>query len=233
MDPIYGGWPRVSYSCGPANDGFGHNRGNYPYQELVWGCAAHPPVVNGSQLWSPFELAYPDLNDPRFRGPLALANFVFPYAAMDIPTPYYAHRDPTDEPPDSLRAQIVGSPRLGLSKTDLQVLVGKERKTISSQEVIISNQGSGILSWMAIPSASWLQVSPMAGVAVGPELPCSPGAPCEREAKLTVTINTAALPKGTQTAKVRVSSPASDETQTITVTIASLTKLGAPGLAKN
>ena len=233
MDPIYGAWPRVPYSCGPANDGFGHNRGNYPYQELVWGCAAHPPVVNGSPLWSPIELAYPDLNDPRFRGPLNLANFVSPYAAMDIPTPYYAHRDPTDKPRDSLRAQIVGSPQLGLSKTDVRVLVGKERKTIAPQEVFVSNQGSGILSWMAIPSASWLQVSPMAGVAVGPELPCSAGAPCEREAKLTLTINLAALPKGTQTAKVRILSPASDETQTIDVTVASLMRLGAPGLAKN
>ena len=53
LDPIYGGWPRVPYSCGASNDGFGHNRGNYPYQELVWGCAAHPPVINDSQLWEP------------------------------------------------------------------------------------------------------------------------------------------------------------------------------------
>jgi len=233
MDPIYGGWPRVPYSCGPANDGFGHNRGNYPYQELVWGCAAHPPVVNGSALWSPFELAYPDLNDPRFRGPLDLANFVFPYTAMDIPTPYYAHRDPTAKPSAGLREQIAGSPRLGLSKTDVQLLVDKQRKTFAPQEVNISNRGSGILSWMAVSSASWLQVSPVAGVAVGPDLPCSAGAPCEREAKLTLTINPSALPKGTQTAEVRILSPASDETQTIKVTVASLMKLGAPGLTKS
>ena len=52
MDPVYGAWPRTPYSCGAANDGYGHNRGSYPYQELVWGCATRPPVVDGRQLWA-------------------------------------------------------------------------------------------------------------------------------------------------------------------------------------
>jgi hypothetical protein len=232
LDPIYGAWPRVPYSCGPASDGFGHNRGNYPYQELVWGCAAHPPVVNGASLWSPFELAYPDLNDPRFRGPLDLVNFVSPYVKMDIPTPNNAHHDPTAKPPSSLRDQIVGAPRLSLSNTDIRVLVGKN-KTVAPQDVVISNLGTGILSWMAIPSAPWLQVSSLAGVAVGPDLPCTPGAPCERAAKLTITVNPAALPAGTQTATVRIVSPVSDEKQTINVTIASIVTLGVPGVTRN
>ena len=231
LDPIYGGWPRVPYSCGAYNDGFGHNRGNYPYQELVWGCAAHPPVINGSPLWSPFELAYPDLNDPRFRGPLDLANFVYPYVNMDIPTPYYAHKDPTEKPQSKLRSKILGEPQLGLSRTEVQVLVDKSR-TVAPQDVIISNLGTGILSWMAIPSAPWLQVSSMAGVAVGPDLDCSAGAPCDRAAKLTLTVNPSLLSKGTQTATVRIVSPASNETQTIRVTIASILKIGAPGVTK-
>src|SRR3990170_320102 len=87
MDPIYGSWPRVSYSCGPSNDGLGHNRGNYPYQELVFGCASRPPQLNGAYLWTPQPIDLPDLNDPRWSGPLALANFVYPYERMDIPTP--------------------------------------------------------------------------------------------------------------------------------------------------
>ena len=87
MDPIYGSWPRTSYSCGPSNDGFGHNRGNYPYQELVFGCASHPPVLGGEPLWNPQPLDLPDLNDSRWREPLKLENFVFPFTKMDIPTP--------------------------------------------------------------------------------------------------------------------------------------------------
>src|SRR3990170_8988788 len=87
LDPIYGSWPRVPYSCGPEDDGLGHNRGNYPYQELVFGCASHPPQVNGVKLWTPQPLDLPDLNDARWSGPLALSNFVYPYDRMDIPTP--------------------------------------------------------------------------------------------------------------------------------------------------
>ena len=30
LDPIYGAWPRTPYSCGPDEDGLGHNRTNYP-----------------------------------------------------------------------------------------------------------------------------------------------------------------------------------------------------------
>ena len=52
LDPIYGAWPRPAFSCSPAGDGKGHNRSNYPYQELVFGCAANPPVIEGKQLWA-------------------------------------------------------------------------------------------------------------------------------------------------------------------------------------
>jgi hypothetical protein len=87
MDPIYGTWPRVPYSCGPSSDGLGHNRGNYPFQELIFGCASHPPQVDGVNLWTPQPVDLPDLNDARWRGPLKLENFVYPYTKMDIPTP--------------------------------------------------------------------------------------------------------------------------------------------------
>lgn len=50
MDPVYGSWPRTPYSCGPQNDGLGHDRSRYPYQELVYGCAAHPPMVKTAGL---------------------------------------------------------------------------------------------------------------------------------------------------------------------------------------
>ncbi len=50
MDPVYSSWPRAPYSCGPQNDGLGHDRSRYPYQELVYGCAAHPPMVRSAEL---------------------------------------------------------------------------------------------------------------------------------------------------------------------------------------
>jgi len=87
MDPIYGTWPRVPYSCGPSSDGLGHNRGNYPFQELIFGCASHPPQVDGVNLWTPQSVDLPDLNNPLWREPLKLENFVYPYQKMDIPTP--------------------------------------------------------------------------------------------------------------------------------------------------
>jgi hypothetical protein len=59
MDPVYPAWPRTPYSCGPANDGLSHNRSLFPYQELVYGCMAHPPVVQGDELWEPIDATLP------------------------------------------------------------------------------------------------------------------------------------------------------------------------------
>jgi hypothetical protein len=232
MDPIYGSWPRMPYSCGPSTDGFGHNRGRYPYQELVWGCAAHPPIVSGAALWQPFEISYPDLNDPRFSGPLNLANFVFPYVGMDIPTASPAHQDATPKPSSGLRSQVLGSPRMGVSASDIRIAVSEEG-LVTSQELIISNQGSGMLSWMAVPSASWLKVTPQAGVAIDSALACAPGAPCNRQARLTISADPARLSGGTQTATLRIVSPATNETSTVTVSVVSIVKLGVPGITRN
>jgi hypothetical protein len=232
MDPIYGGWPRVPYSCGPSADGFGHNRSKYPYQELVWGCAAHPPVVQGATLWQPLDISYPDLNDPRFSTPLSLINFVFPYAQMDVPTPNSPHQDPTPKPPSSLLSQIVGAPRMGVSANSIRLAVSEER-TVDSQELVISNLGSGILSWMAVPSASWLKVTPQAGVAIDSALACAPDAPCNRAVRVAVSVDPALLSGGTQTATLRIISPATDETATVTVSVVSIVKMGVPGVTRN
>lgn len=34
-------------------------RANYPYQELIWGCAANPPSFNGVLLWNATNLTFP------------------------------------------------------------------------------------------------------------------------------------------------------------------------------
>jgi len=43
---------RTPYSCGLSNDGYGHDRSRYPYQELVLGCVTRPPVISGTPLWT-------------------------------------------------------------------------------------------------------------------------------------------------------------------------------------
>jgi len=289
MDPIYGTWPRVAYSCGPSSDGLGHNRGNYPFQELIFGCASHPPQVNGENLWTPQTVDLPDLNDSRWREPLKLQNFVYPYDKMDIPTPkqpvggYRAapatgatptpyppgyvtptrasypwsvptpvpqatsvqaseapaassgvvgHRDPTQRPSTSLRADLFGSPGLSVSTSNLQINYPPETGA-QSANLTIRNTGTGILSWMAIPSASWLVASPAAGVAVGPDLSCASSSPCERSATVTVSVDPTRLPPGTNRATLTILAPGMNRSYTVTVTTVAVIRIGVPGVTRN
>jgi hypothetical protein len=234
MDPVYSAWPRTPYSCGPQNDGLGHDRGRYPYQELVYGCAAHPPMVKGEgvattaaldvaanaikptrtasstpgggrrtpvakpatsgvsaltlPLWQPMEATLPDLNNPYWRSPLDLQNFQYPYSKMDIPTPKPQHADPTARPRDSLRAQILGAPKLSVDRPIVLVNV-RPGQSATPADVRISNTGTGIIPWRVTSNKSWIKVSNQAGVAVGSDLPCKPGAPCERTATLKISVD--------------------------------------------
>ena len=53
-------WPRSSWQCGQD----GQTRANWPYQELIWGCAANPPTYqSGGQaiaFWGPMALTLPN-----------------------------------------------------------------------------------------------------------------------------------------------------------------------------
>ncbi len=73
---------RGEYSCN-LSDGFNHNRTQFAYQELVFGCIKHPAVLNGVALWSGIPVTLPASVPP------------FDPSAMDIPTPQPAHGDPT------------------------------------------------------------------------------------------------------------------------------------------
>ncbi len=185
-DPVYAEWPRTGYSCGPLDDGYGHSYANYPYQELVYGCASRPPSVDGHQLWTPPNVPYalPDLSDPRWAGPLSLDNWAAcsggsDCSAMDIPSPLPWHYDQTPRPGDGVADYLLGSP----------VLVAS-RNAVSQPEnrVAISNAGTGILAWRARPGQSWIGVNKQAGVALGLDVPCAAGAPCDRSPILTITI---------------------------------------------
>jgi hypothetical protein len=294
MDPIYGAWPRVPYSCGPTSDGLGHNRGNYPFQELVFGCASHPPQVDGVNLWTPQPVDLPDLNDPRWREPLKLENFVYPYDKMDIPTPRqpaggyqpaipavtltpaatptpyppgyvsptptplahlpftptpsatspstpqgsYAssaivgHRDLTQRPPATLRATMFGTPGLSVSTSAIRLSYSAETGA-GSQTLTIKNTGTGILSWLAVPSAPWLVASPMAGVAVGPDLSCAASSPCERAATITISVDPTMLLPGTNTATVTILAPGINRSYAVAVTTVAVIRVGVPGVTHN
>ncbi len=186
VDPVYGSWPRTPYSCGPSTDGLGHNRSQYPYQELVFGCMAHPPTVAGQLLWKPLEVSLPDLNNPYWRTPLNLANFSAPFTNMDIPTPKPSHTDTTPKPPDWVRPLVLGAPRLSVDRPILLVNV-RPGQSATPAEVRISNTGTGIVPWKVSSNKSWVTVSLQAGVAVGSDLPCLSDSPCERTAVLKIS----------------------------------------------
>jgi hypothetical protein len=191
---------RVPFSCGPDGDSLGHDRSQYPYQELVLGCAAHPPVRGDAAVWTPQEAHLPDLNDPAFAQPLQLGNWApcsydLNCAAMDMPTPNTSHRDPTAPAAD--RAQVIGAPVLGLSRTQLTIPWESGQNGIAS--VTVSNSGTGVLAWTATSSAPWLWVSRNEGVALGSDLGGI-------ASTLSLAIDSSSVPAGGATASVTLQS---------------------------
>lgn len=189
LDPVYGAWPRSPYSCGPANDGLGHNRSLYPYQELVYGCMAHPPNVLGQPLWAAISATLPDLNNPYWRKPLDLSNFQYPFSGMDLPTPKPDHLDPSGRPGASTLTEVLGEPVLSV---DHAIALVTETGGVQTPAMItIANAGTGIEAWRVSANKPWVRLSQQAGVAVGPDLPCASIAPCERTTSLVISIDPA------------------------------------------
>jgi hypothetical protein len=232
MDPIFGSWPRPAYSCGPDDDGKGHNRANYPYQELVIGCAVNPPVVEGKVLWNSQVVSLPDLNNAAWKDKLQLTNFVYPYAGMDIPTPQSFHQDTTAKPNASLRNEILGSPQMGISRTNVKLGVSADGGS-SVELVDVTNGGTGVLSWYATTTSPWLKIAPYTGVAVGSNLPCEDDSPCDRDGEMQLSVDTSKLPAGTTSGQIVVQGLGTDQQQTINVTVTQITRLGAPGIRRN
>ena len=282
MDPVYSAWPRTPYSCGPQSDGLGHDRSRYPYQEMVYGCAAHPPLLKttdavaaaagdelsasavkptktpksgasptpaGGQppdvkplapnaagasqpLWEPMEATLPDLNNPYWRSPLELQNFDYPYTRMDIPTPKPQHNDPTDRPPNSLRAKVLGAPQISVDRPIVLVNV-RPGQSATPADIRISNVGTGLIPWRVTSNKSWIKASTQAGVAVGTDLPCKPGAPCERTATLKISVDPSKV-LGTDAAVVHIQGlgPGAKSAE-IAVFIRLNVALGLPGTTRN
>ena len=232
LDPIYGSWPRTPYSCGAGTDGLGHNRGQYPYQELVFGCMSHPPQVQGKPLWPALEVSLPDLNNPYWRSPMDVANFVSPYNKMDIPTPKPSHTDPTTKPNALARLVVLGQPRLSVDRPILLVNV-RPNQSATPAEVRISNTGTGIVPWKVSANKSWVTVSQQAGVAVGSDLKCLTDSPCERIAVLKISADPSKV-LGSDAAIVTIKGLGiGSGTAEIAVFIKVNVAIGVPGTTKN
>ncbi len=158
MNPGYDA-SRPPYDCGPDTPR------DYPYQELIFGCIANPPLRDGVPLWPAQEVTLPDLNDPAFSGPLNVDNwnacsFSADCAPVDIPTPGGGHTDPTT--PSIDRATLLGAASLS-APAELTVPADGATTTVA-------NAGSGLAAWRALSSAPWLSASPMTGISMGAEL---------------------------------------------------------------
>jgi hypothetical protein len=202
MDPIYGTWPRTPYSCGPANDGLSHNRSRHPYQELVFGCMANPPVVQGRPLWQPLRATLPDLNNPYWRTPLRLENFRFPYSQMDIPTPKPQTLDPAGQPTNLHKLAVLGLPDLRVSQP-IVLVNARPGATATPVDIRLSNAGFGIAPYRVSTDKSWLSVSQQAGVAISSDMFCSSN--CERSPTLRISVDPQRI-TGSEAGVVRIHS---------------------------
>ena len=198
--------PRSVYRC----DGT-QPRSNYPYQELIFGCMANPPVVGGAALWNPVAITLPNLFQPAFNlNSWNACSVSRDCAAMDLATPSPSHTDPTTT--GLTRSQVIGSPSLSVSSGQI-TLVTVPSVQSTSASLVISNAGTGPLSWRASVSASWLRVSPAQGVALGADLGSQASA-------MTVQANPTGLLPGKYTAKLTIESLwASGAPATVTVTL--------------
>lgn len=213
LNPRYPAWPRKPFSCGPSDDGFGHDRSQYPYQELVFGCSSHPPLVSGQPLWRGVDINLPDLQDPAIATALDPKNFAcgtspadepnssYCYNSMDIPTPLkpsgQPHSDPTQPEGDPM--QLLGSPRLLVQgPADLPFTIVKGT-TPPSYTITIGNAGTGLLSWTALGSHSWIKITPWQSVALG-----------STPSRMNVTVDTTKLLPGKHEGIIKIDAPYSN-----------------------
>lgn len=193
---------RAPFSCGPDNDGFGHNRTNYPYQELVLGCVERPPTRAGSLLWNSIPVHLPELTDPKFAGPLNTSNwnacaYSLACAAMDIPTPNANHQDTTAL--NFNRSQVLGEPSMSLSATSVNVNV-TPGNPIANLSFKVKNVGTGVLAYQVTSEGGWLKLTGGgAAVALGSDLGSQDGT-------VTLSVGASGLSQGAHTGTVTVRS---------------------------
>lgn len=172
---------------------------DYPYQELIFGCVANPPLRDGVPLWEAQPMTLPNLADPAYSGPLDINNwnacsFELQCAAMNIPTPADAHTVTTVPAVD--RATLLGTPQLapGSPSLDLTSDTG-----LAQASLTVLNSGSGLGAWRARSDQPWLKASRYEGISQGPELG-------GYSTQLTLNVALGAEPDGDYSANVVIDS---------------------------
>jgi hypothetical protein len=226
LDPQFAN-PRGAYRCDASQ-----SRTRYPYQELVWGCMQSPPTANGQRLWAPAPVTLPDLSQPQFFQPLSIANFVFPYPGMDIPTPQPAHTDPPPAVAPDYRARVLGAPAPAVNGPPVDIRPDAGPSGLRGT-VEVTNSGTGILVWSASTSANWIIVDPPAGVALGSDVPCSTTAGCRATSSVTISANPVLLPQSAASGTVTImGSNAAGAPATVTVNVVADFDAGASGTSR-
>jgi hypothetical protein len=192
---------RVAFSCGDPSDGYGHDRTQYPYQELVLGCVQRPPSRAGTQLWQGQEVHMPDLNNQTWANTLNVNNwnacsYSLDCAAMDFPTPNAWHQDSTTL--TVTREQVLGAPVMDFTTSSVNLTVNAGEGPVYVAFDVL-NAGSGVLGYQAISDTGWLHVSPAGGVALGSDLGYKSGS-------LVLTAHTEGLAPGHYTGHITVTS---------------------------
>jgi hypothetical protein len=198
-----------AYRNHPLNPGYDPNRPpyacqgdtprDYPYQELIFGCVANPPLRDGNPLWEAQPVSLPNLSDPAYSGPLAVANwnacsFELQCAALDIPTPADAHAITTQPSVDG--ATLLGSPTLAPEPASISLSI---ETGLGQASLAVHNTGTGLGVWRARSDQPWLRVSRSEGLSQ------SAGAG-GYSTQLILDLNVATLPDGDYTANVTIDS---------------------------
>jgi hypothetical protein len=218
-------WPRPAFRC----DGT-QSRNRYPYQELVWGCMVNPPSRNGTPLWTPTPASLPNMTDQATFQAMSVANWRFPYHTMDIRTPQPANLAVAPGLPSGFRENLLGSPQLQTASESVTIRLN-DPTTPARATVSIRNAGTGILSWIAVPSANFLVLTPPGGVALGPGVACT-ASTCPN-GTLRIEINPTLLPSTAAQGTVTVRSPnGGGQTVTIRVNVIAEFEVGAPGTSR-
>lgn len=218
-------WPREAFRC----DGT-QARNRYPYQELVWGCMANPASRSNESLWPAVPAALPNMTDQATFQAMGVANWRFPYDGMDIRTPQPANLAVAPGLPSGFQQTLLGSPSLQPASEVVTIRVN-DPTSPPRATITIRNAGSGVLSWIAEPSANFLIVTPPGGVAVGTGVSCTT-ASCPNGI-VTIEVNPALLPSTAASGVVTVRSPnGGSGTVTVRVNVVAEFEVGAPGTSQ-
>ena len=244
----YNGWAGVNHPANPSYDLFRapyncDDAGNgYPYQELVLGCIANPPIVDGRALWTAQPVSLPDLTLLSAAGaPLDLDVFYAgldsisfypggpaqpPFADMNMDLPSGAQRRtaPDPDPGQALatRARVLGEPD-GRLETDELKLTSSQLES-GAVPLLIHNEGTGLLAWRIVDAPSWLSFDVQAGVALGSGYPFSNET---QSSRLSISAAAGGVPEGSHRGRITLEFHYPDGSSSVETVAISLDKRGA------